>query len=87
MTALSSGDIDTIWIEMMKDYSRTRQSLPVTNDKIRAFFVDVDATLEQAEIDVVQGLPAGDIKTWLLANPEVGRTIMIAVEKKRREVL
>jgi hypothetical protein len=87
MTALTSGDIDAIWIEIMKDYSREKKPMPVTSDKIRAFFVTVDAALEQAEIDIVQSLPAGDIKTWLIANAEVGREIMIRVMQKRQEVL
>ena len=32
-------------------------------------------------------IPAGAAKDWLLANPEVGRDITIAIEEKRREVL
>ena len=87
MAQLPSGNVDEIWIQFMKDYSRFKKDLPVTSDKIRNFIVGVDGDLDQLESDIVQGLPAGDTKDWLLANPEVGRDLMARIERKREEVL
>ena len=47
----------------------------------------VDAEMEQSEIDLVQSLPAGTGKTWLLDNPRIGREMLIRIERKRKEVL
>lgn len=87
MATLPSGDVDAVWIEFMKDYSRQKKALPVTSDKIRSFILGIDAELEQAESSLVQSLPAGDTKDWVLANSEVGRDLLTRVAGKRREVL
>lgn len=87
MASLPSANVDELWVQFMKALSRVKRPIPVTNDKIRGFIVDVDAALEQAELDVVAGLPAGDIKDWLIANQDIGREIMLRVEQKRKEVL
>jgi len=87
MATLSSGSIDKIWAEFMSIYSSRRDEIPVSKNQLRSFVVIVDGELETAEIAVVQAVPAGDIRDWLIANDEVGRDMMTMVENERREVL
>jgi hypothetical protein len=87
MATLPSGSIDKIWADFMRRYSSRRSEIPVTKNQLRAFVVIVDDELEDCEIAIVQAIPAGDIRDWLIANDEVGRDMMTLVENERREML
>lgn len=87
MATLSTADADAIWALLMSEYSSINREIPVSKQEFRTFIDIVDAVLEQAEIDIVQAIPAGPRRNWLINNPVVGRSIVVRVEQKRRDVL
>ena len=87
MAALPSGDMDVVWQSLMEEFSSVRRVIPVNKSAFRAFLENVDGVLEGSEVDIVQSVPAGPARDWLIANPEVGRSMVIRVMEKRREVL
>ena len=87
MAILSSGDMSVVWQNLMSEFSAVRREIPVNKNQFRTFLENVDGILEQAEIGIVQSVPVGPMRDWLIANPVVGRSMAIRVEEKRREVL
>lgn len=87
MATLPSGDIDAVWKTLMEEFSEVRRQIPVNKNQFRSFIENVDGILEQSELDIVQSVPAGPIRDWLIANQVIGRSMIIEVEEKRREVL
>ncbi len=87
MANLPSGDIDTVWQELMSEFSNVHRLIPVSKHAFRTFIVNVDDVLEDSEAEIVQTVPAGDVRDWLIANAEVGRSMVIRIMAKRREVL
>lgn len=87
MPQLPAQNIDQVWTSTMSQFSSLRTLIPVNKNQLRALVVIIDQELESAEIDIIQALPAGDGKTWLVANPGLGRRLMIDVLTKRQEVL
>ena len=87
MATLPSNDVDTVWQELMSEFSNVRREIPVTKNQFRGFLVNIDSILEGAEVDIVQSVPAGPIRTWLMNNPVIGRSMVIRIMEKRREAL
>jgi len=71
----------------MSEFSSVRTLIPINKDQLRALLALIDEELEGAEISIIQALPAGDGKSWLTANPAIGRGLMLDVLGKRKEVL
>lgn len=76
-----------VWAEAMADLSRMQVEIPLSKEELRALVNYYDNQLEIAEASIVNGLPAGDGKDWLLAHPEIARELLIRVEQERKEVL
>lgn len=72
---------------IMERWSAAGLQTPITKPQLAFLIGVVDEALESAEIAIVQALPAGPEKSWLLSVPEVGRRLIELVEQKRREVL
>ena len=87
MALLPSGDIDTVWQELMEEFSSMWKVIPVNKNAFRTFLENVDGVLETSETSIVQSVPAGPARTWLTSAPEIGRSMVIRVMQKRREVL
>ena len=87
MATLPSGDMDVVWQQLMSEFSNVRKEIPVNKNQFRTFLENVDGILEGAEVDIVQSVPAGPIRDWLIANPVIGRSMVVRVMEKRREVL
>ena len=87
MATLPSGEMDVVWRELMSEFSSVWKEIPVSKNAFRTFLVGVDNIVEQSEIDIVQSVPAGPIRDWLIAHPEIGRSMVIRVMEKRMEVL
>ena len=87
MAQLPSDNIDQTWSEIMSEFSSLRTLIPINKNQLRALLVLIDQELEGAEIDIVQALPAGDGRMWLIANPALGRGLMLNILQKRKEVL
>lgn len=87
MATLTTGQIAEIGRLLRDKYSSEWEEMPITKGQLLQFGIDVDVALESMESSVVSGLPASDAKTWLLANPHIGRDVVVEIEKKRREVL
>jgi len=87
MANLPSGDVDVVWQELMSEFSSVFRLIPVSKHAFRTFIENVDGVLEGSEVDIVQSVPVGPVRDWLIANPEVGRSMVIRVMGKRREVL
>lgn len=87
MAQLPSDNIDQVWKGGMSEFSSLRTLIPINKNQLRALLVLIDQELEGAEISIIQSLPAGDGKTWLVANPALGRGLMLDVLHKRKEVL
>ena len=87
MATLPSSDMDAVWQELMSEFSSVWRVIPVNKNAFRTFLENVDGVLDGAEIDIVLNTPAGTARDWLIANPEVGRSMVIRVMEKRREVL
>jgi len=87
MAQLPSDSIDQVWSSIMSEFSSLWTLIPINKTQLRALLVLIDQQLEGAEISTVQALPAGDGKTWLIANPALGRGLMLDVLRKRKEVL
>ncbi len=87
MASLPAGDMDVVWKELMSEFSSIWRVIPVNKNAFRTFLGNVDGAVEGAEMDIVQSVPAGPVRDWLVANPEVGRSMVIRVMEKRREAL
>lgn len=87
MATLPSDAIDRVWRDIMSEYSHLRKEIPVTKSQLRSFINIIDQELESCEQDIVQAVPPGVIRDWLIAHPEVGRDVVIRTEVERREVL
>lgn len=87
MEALPTSDLDQLWAQLMSEFSGVRQEVPITKAQLRALLGLIDGELETAEISIVQALPGGPAKTWLLNHQPVGRLLIERVERKRKEVL
>lgn len=87
MASLTSEQLDEVWSEAMRRYSSIRREVPFSKSQFRGFFDTVDAEMEAAEVSVVQAVPAGASRQWLIDNDDIGRDLMMMVEEKRREVL
>jgi len=87
MATLPSGDMDDVWQELMSEFSSIWRVIPVNKNAFRSFLEGVDGIIEGSETDIVQSVPAGPVRDWLIANSEVGRSMAIRVMEKRREVL
>jgi len=71
----------------MSQYSSLRAGVPITKNQLTSLLTLMDAELNTAEISIVGNLPAGDGKTWILANDPIGRDMIARIETKRRDVL
>lgn len=87
MATLPSGEMDVVWQLLMEEFSSVWREIPVSKGAFRTFLENVDGVLEGAEVDIVQTVPAGPIRDWLIANPIIGRSMVVRVMEKRREVL
>jgi hypothetical protein len=61
--------------------------IPISKNQLKALLTLIDEELESAEVSIIQALPSGDGKNWLIANPGIGRGLMLDVLGKRKEVL
>ena len=86
MAVLPSDDMDVVWQELMSEFSSVWRVIPVNKNAFRSFLEGVDGIVEDAEGEIVQLVPAGPVRDWLTANQEVGRSMVIRVMEKRREV-
>ena len=87
MATLPSGDMDVVWQSLMEEFSCVRELIPVNKNSFRTFLENVDGVLVGAEVDIVVSVPAGPARDWLVDNPKIGRSMVIRVMQKRREVL
>lgn len=88
MAVLSDQAIDEVWHDLMSLFSASRSEIPITKTQLRVFLKDyVDAQLETFETGLVQSLPGGAGKTWLIQNPSIGRFFVREVMEKRRQEL
>ncbi|MHC4181774.1 MAG: hypothetical protein ACYSR0_00295 [Planctomycetota bacterium] len=87
MANLTTAQLAGVAQEAMRRFSNIRKEIPINKSQFTAFISAVDTELDSAEVSLVQGLPAGPGKDWLLANPDVGRELMVMVEQKRSESL
>lgn len=87
MAQLPSENMDQVWTATMSEFSSLRTVIPVNKHQLRALLVLIDQEIEGAEVDIIQALPVGDGRSWLVANPALGRRLMLDVLTKRREVL
>lgn len=87
MAQLPSANIDQVWKSTMEEFSAFRELIPVNKTQFRTLLELMDTEIEGAETSIVQALPAGDGRSWLVANQPIGRTLMIRIMQKRREVL
>jgi uncharacterized protein (DUF2236 family) len=87
MATLTEQQKDEVFEDAMRRYSHLRREVPFSKAQFRAFFDIVDPEMEAAEIAVVQAVPVGDMRQWLIDNDDIGRDLMMLIEEKRREVL
>jgi len=85
MATLSDSNIDDLHLEIMRQLSEDRDEIPVSKSLLRALLVGIDAELEAAEVSIVQALPSGAAKTWLVGNQSAGREIIKRVVSARKE--
>lgn len=87
MATLPSEALDTVWANIMSDFSALRTLIPISKPQLRWLLGLMDSEIETAEISIIQALPTGEGRTWLIANPGIGREFMSRVLDKRQEVL
>lgn len=87
MATLTSDNIDEIYKEVMEEFSRQLENVPVTKTKLRAGIVNVDVGINSSESAIFSGITDADVRTWLQNNQDLGRYIMELVIRKRKEVL
>lgn len=87
MPQLPNENIDQVWSATMSEFSSLRTVIPINKHQLRALLVLIDQELEDTEVDIIQALPPGDGRTWLITNPSLGRHLMLDILDKRKEVL
>ena len=87
MASLPSENIDQVWSATMSEFSSLRTVIPINKHQLRVLLVLIDEELDSAEVNIIQALPAGAGRTWLIANTGIGRMLMERILTKRQEVL
>jgi len=87
MAQLPTNSLNVIWSNLMSEFSSVWTLIPITKDELKSLLGLIDEQLESAEVSIIQSLPSGEGKTWLVDNQALGREIMIRVLEKRKEVL
>lgn len=87
MAALPDNDRAAVRGILADRYSAVHTVIPLSTADLRALVNFVDTRMDAEESAMVAALPTGDGKDWLLANPSIGRDIIVEVERKRAEVL
>ncbi len=87
MAQLPSQNLDQVWQSTMSEFSSVRTTIPIDKNQLRALLELMDEELETAEVSIIQALPSGDGKAWLITNPALGRQLMLDILLERKEVL
>jgi hypothetical protein len=87
MANLPENDLTEVWEGVMGEFSAFHELIPINKNQLRTLLVLMDDELEAAEVSIIQALPAGPGKTWLVDHPSIGRDLMARIERKRQEVL
>jgi len=88
MANLTPAQVHDVTAELMRKYSAELREIPVTKVALYTWLLnDVEPELAAAEAAIYKATPTGAGKDWLLANQEIGRDFIIAIEQKRLEVL
>ena len=87
MANLPTEEMDDVWRDVMEAFSTLYLPIPVSKQAFRGFLEGIDGILDDAELEIVQLVPVGPLRDWLIDNAEIGRRIVEYIMKRRREVL
>ncbi len=87
MAQLTSTQLLEVRADIMREFSRVRHEIPITKPELTDLLDLIDGEQEAAESSILAAIPVGAARTWLLANKDRARTLMVRVEQKRAEVI
>ena len=87
MAQLPTDDLNVVWQRVGSYYISLRTLIPISMPQLYTLLNLIDQEMETAETSIIQALPEGNGKTWLLDNQGLGRDLIQRVEQKRQEVL
>lgn len=87
MPTLSTSSINVLLGDIMHAWSQEKSQTPINKTQLRALLVLIDTGLDDAEVSIISSLPAGQEKTWLIANPTIGRRVLEETARRRRRDL
>lgn len=87
MATLATADLNAVWAEVMRKYSNLYTVVPVNKNQLKAGMQDIDSVLATSEVSIFQNINDAGVKSWLQANQEIGRDVIVMIEQKRKETL
>lgn len=87
MANLTQAQLAGVAHQVHREFSAILKSIPIKKDQFFTFLNIVDNAQEQAEIGIIQNVPVGQARTWLMDNPEVARRIIELIAVSRKENL
>lgn len=87
MANLSNDDILEVRSVISRQFSDVHTETPITKNQLTSLLVLIDEQIEAAEIAIVQAIPDGEEKDWLVSHPAISRSIVEEIARKRKEVL
>jgi hypothetical protein len=72
---------------VMRELSVSHTLIPASKAQVTALVTLIDEHIETTEAAIIQALPTGDVKTWLIDNAGVGRQVMAQVLMTRKAEL
>lgn len=87
MVVLPPQELDAVWASLMRGLSKKREAIPINKNQLKQLLGLIDSGLSDAEVDIVQAIPVGPAKSWLVSDQDIGRWIMVQVMLHRLEAL
>lgn len=87
MAKLTTQQRREISADIQRRLSESRTPIPLNKANLASLIGLIDDQQEAAEAAIIQTVPAGPARQWLINNANLSRRFIEVVEAKRREVL
>jgi hypothetical protein len=87
MAKLTTEQRREISADIQRRLSESRTPIPLTKANLASLVGLIDDQMEAAETAIIQTVPTGTARQWLVNNANLSRRFIETVEAKRRETL
>ena len=84
---LSSAERDAVAEAAMTWWSRDRVPVPINKAQLWTGVGIFDDEFENLDAAIIAAIPPGEIRDWMIAEPQIARQLEVLVAEARRENL